>query len=101
MDLTAWLSISLVSILLMFIVICRIYCKSSTSFEEMSNETNSTNMQNNTNKNQNLPENFDKETFRSISEQIQRTHSHATSALTLDIPDEVQSISEFDSISQF
>ena len=100
MDLTAWLSISLVSILLMFIVICRIYCKSSTSFEEMSNETNSTNMQN-TNKNQNLPENFDKETFRSISEQIQRTHSHATSALTLDIPDEVQSISEFDSISQF
>ena len=66
-----------VTLLILFLAIYRIYCRSSTSFEEMSNETNSTNIT----KNYNLPENYDTfsvGTFKSISEQIQRTHSHAT-----------------------
>ena len=122
MDLTVWLSISFVLVLVMLLVICRIYWRKASSFDEMSNETNSSGMT----KNQPLPENFDTfsvGTFKSTSQDIQRTTSHATadlktklklilnqvqpvmfqicfiSALTLDFPEEVQSIDQWDSIS--
>lgn len=81
MDLTVWLSISFVLVLIMLLVICRIYWRKASSFDEMSNETNSSGIT----KNQPLPENFDTLVGTFTSQDIQRTTSHATADFEIKI----------------